>query len=680
MLKTLDRKFILLGSAAVALAWSGAALAQDAAPQGENGEFIGTVDIGESARAIATETATPVTVISRKEIEERQANTIAELIDSIPGVTLINGGTPIGSGINIRGFGANGTYGTDQKVLVMVDGATTGSQELYRIGTQLFTDPLLYKSATVNRGTVGSFEFGSGVIGGVVRLETSDAADLLHGKTGYTIAQNLSGQTNSKGFVTSTTVAAMPSENVELLANYTWRELGLQKDGNGAIIPNSAFGLPSFLIKGAVHFGADNAHTIKVSYNQTRTSERDKPYDSFLTSGGGFPNVDRDTRSATVVAGYYYKPVGNDAIDLSLVYTYADQQIDQQAVDRSPGNAAFFSTLDADHRYQTSKITLKNAAIFNTGSVRHNLRTGVEYISIVRQNASAAPGGTDRRMAAFIVDDLTLFQGFTLSPAVRWEHSSIKGTNGTSYSNEGWMGGVSARYELPFGLAVFGSWATTKSLPILDDLDNVAFMTRTEHAKTWEVGGSFNRTSLLAENDRLAIKVNYYNTDMTDVTSQLNNAREVYLRGLEIEASYAMASGFYFDFNGNIVSGTRLRGVNATAPGSFIDDWTNLPNDTYQVSVGKRFGSLIDVRWESTFASDLATRGGNAAGTVFTTTTKQGFDVHNIRASITPKIDTFKTLAIRLSVENLFDTFYTPALATRPAAGRTFKGGVSVQF
>jgi len=665
-----NRKFALLGSAMLAIAWSGTALAQDAAPQDEDGEFLGTIDIGESTRAVQTETATPVTVINRKEIEERQANTIAELLDSIPGVTLINGGTPIGSGINIRGFGANGTYGTDQKVLVMIDGATTGSQELYRIGTQLFTDPLLYKSASVNRGTVGSFEYGSGVIGGVVRLETSDASDLLRGKTGITLSQSLSGQTNSDGFVTSTTVAAMPTELFEFLANYTWRELGTQKDGNGNVIGNSAFGLPSFLVKAGVHFGADNAHTIKASYSQTKTSERDKPYDSFGTTGTGFGNVDRDTKSQTLTVGYYYAPVSSDAINLSLVYAYADQQIEQQAVPADPNNAL----LNADHRYQTSKITLKNNALFATGSIRHNLRFGVEYIDIKRLTASSAPGGTDRRWAAFLVDDITLAQGLTVSPAVRWETSSIKGDNGARYKNDEWMGGVSARYELPFGLAVFGSWATTKSLPILDDLDNVAYMTRPERGKTWELGGSFNRVGLVTPNDRLAIKLNYYDTDLTDNTSY-SGVKEVYLNGWEIEASYATLSGFYADVNANIVKGQRLR------TNDLIDDWTNLPNNTYQISVGKRFGGLLDVRWETTIAEDLSRW---TAGVTNPNTTnpvvKDGFDVHALRASLTPKLVMLRSLVIRLSVENIFDEYYTSALATRPAPGRTFKGGISVQF
>ena len=143
----LNRKTALLGATAIvsAVLLQAPASAQEST-ESETGEFLGTLTLGESKRDVQTDTATPVTVVDQEEIEDRQAGTIAELIDSVPGVSLVNGSTPIGSGINIRGFGANGTYGTDQKVAIQVDGASVGSEELYRIGTQLYTDPYLYLS------------------------------------------------------------------------------------------------------------------------------------------------------------------------------------------------------------------------------------------------------------------------------------------------------------------------------------------------------------------------------------------------------------------------------------------------------------------------------------------------------------------------------------------------------
>ncbi|MFW6299927.1 MAG: TonB-dependent receptor plug domain-containing protein, partial [Oceanicaulis sp.] len=296
---------------ALAAALSSPALAQDAEPE-DGGEFIGTITLGESKREVQTDTATPVTRIDQEEIDDRQASTIAELIDSVPGVTLVNGSTPSGSGINIRGFGANSTFGTDQKVAILIDGATSGSEELYRIGTQLFTDPYLYRSVEVQRGTVGSFEYGSGIVGGVVRLETIDASDLTGGEPGFKWAQTLGAYTNQDGFTSSSTLAWQPSENLEFLANFSYREQSNQEDGNGDEIGNSAFELPSFLLKGRYEFGETGAHALEASYTETDVAERDVPYDSFITGTDIFGNVDRDIVSQAAALTYTFNPFAND--------------------------------------------------------------------------------------------------------------------------------------------------------------------------------------------------------------------------------------------------------------------------------------------------------------------------------------------------------------------------------
>ena len=268
----------------------------DTAPEEEmieDSEFLGTLTLGESKREVQTDTPVALTVIDKAEIDDRQATTIAELIDSVPGVSLVNGSTPSGSGINIRGFGANGTFGTDQKVAVFIDGATSGSEELYRLGTQLFTDPFLYRTVEVQRGTVGSFEYGSGIVGGLVRLETIDAADLTGGEPGFKLAQTLGYASNQDGLSTSTTLAWQPTENIELLGNFSYREQDDQKDGAGETIGNSAFELPSWLIKGRIQFGNDAEHAVDASYSRTGSADRDVPYDTFITATDFFGNVDR---------------------------------------------------------------------------------------------------------------------------------------------------------------------------------------------------------------------------------------------------------------------------------------------------------------------------------------------------------------------------------------------------
>lgn len=649
---------------AAAIAIQHAALAQEASDAAEEtgaagGEFLGTLTLGESKRAVQTDTATPVTTIDQDEIDDRQAATIAELIDSVPGVSLVNGSTPTGSGINIRGFGANGTYGTDQKVAILVDNASVGSEELYRIGTQLYTDPGLYQSVDVIRGTVGSFEYGSGIVGGVVRLQTIDASALTGGEPGFALRQTLGASTNQMGFNSSTTAAWQPTDSLELLANYSWREQGNQKDGDGNEIGNSAFEMPSLLLKGRYSFGSQS---LTASYTDSSTSERDVPYDSFGVSGGAFGNVDRDTQSQTFTLDYNYNPENNDLVDVQAILSYANQEIDQEAT-VPPG----FAVINADHQYETWKLTLKNTSYIESGAFTQNLRYGVDLIQKERLDANSAPGGTDERIALFLVDEIAFLDGWTLTPAVRYETSEIEGStgiyDGVSYENDALMGGASLRYEFGNGLAFFGSYAYTESLPILDDLNNPIYMRQAEIANTYELGTSYDKIGVFSMDDFLSLKANLFQTELGDVTSY-SGVTDIEQQGLELEGAYATQAGFYVDLNATITDGDETRTTGA------IQDWQNLPANRARFTLGQRFSNLVDLSGEVVAVDDL-----NINGSV-----SPGYVVPTLRATITPREGVLDGIALRFSVENLLDHSYTPALATRPAPGRNFKFSITKTF
>ncbi len=650
--------------------------------QEQDDGFLGTLELGESKREIQTATAVPVTNIDQEEIDDRQANTVAELIDSVPGVTLVNGSTPQGSGINIRGYGANGTFGTDQKVLILVDGATTGAEELYRIGNQLFTDPQLYKSVSVIRGTVGSFEYGSGVVGGVVQLETKDASDFTGGEPGFRFRQTLEGYSNGSGFASSSILAWQPNRQTEFLFNYTYRDQSDQKDGNGDTIGNSAFTLPSLLAKGKYSFGDNLEHSITASWNQSTSEERDVPYDSFGTTADAFGNVDRDIETRIAVLRYQYRPAGNDLVDLDVNLSYSEQSIDSSYV---PGSSSLEGTpffpgiralADATHNYETTKLTIKYNAYFQTGAASHDLRFGLEFIERERLDAPSAPGGTDRRVALFAVDDIQLGDQLTVTPALRYETQDIK-SNGdatapfnASYDNDALMGGLSARYEFASGFAVFAGGAYTESLPIIDDLGTPLYMTQPEKSRTWEAGFSYDRGDIFAAGDALRAKVNFYSTDLWDITSYVSGTpslplSKVETEGVEIEASYAHATGFYVDFNANIVSATEFSAAGIGSP------WRNEPTDSARITLGKRFGETLDVSWEIFGARSGLDSSGGPVG---------GYGVNTLRATYLPQEGALAGFELRAGIENIFDKAYQPNLSTRISPGRNFKLTVAKTF
>lgn len=648
----------------------------------EDGEFLGELTLGQSKREVQTGTATPLTTIKQEEIDDRQANTIAELIDSVPGVTLVNGQTPQGSGINIRGFGANSIYGTDQKVAVLVDGATTGAEEIYRVSNQLFTDPYLYKSVDVIRGTVGSFEYGSGIVGGVVLLETKDASDFTGGEPGFGGALTLGGQTNGDGFNGSGILAWQPSEKAEFLFNYTYRDQDNQEDGSGNEIGNSAFELPSFLVKGRYAF--DDTHSIMASYTQSDTADRDVPYDTFVTGTDFFGNVDRDVTTQTGSLFYYFQPAGNDLIDVEAALTYSNQEIDQTYI---PGTNGFgspvgFGVTNADLQYERTKLTVKNTSFVQTGLIEHEIRTGVEFIKNDRLEASAAPGGTDNRQAIFIIDNIDFGNGLTFTPALRYENQTLEtdffdldadARVEGEFDDSALMGGASLRYQFENGFAVFGSYAYTESLPILDDTPTTGTSNRSniftaEEASTYEAGFSYDTAGVFNESDTLSFKLNYYDTTLEDITF-IGGLDEISLQGVEIEGSFATEGGFYVDLNGNFSDGdeTDVAGVSVT--------YRSLTADSVRVTAGKRFGRFLDVSLEALAVddADVSFRSGNP---------EQGdsYNIFNARATVSPQSGFLKDTSFRFGIENLSDEDYTPNLSTRKATGQNFKLTVTRQF
>ncbi|MEL6829312.1 MAG: TonB-dependent receptor, partial [Pseudomonadota bacterium] len=337
---------------------------------------------------------------------------------------------------------------------------------------------------------------------------------------------------------------------------------------------------------------------------------------------------------------------------------------------------------DADLQYERTKLTVKNTSFIQTGVIEHEIRTGVEFIMNDRLEASAAPGGTDNRQAVFIIDNIDFGNGLTFTPALRYENQTLEtdffdldagARVEGEFDDSALMGGASLRYQFENGFAVFGSYAYTESLPILDDTPTTATSNRSniftaEQATTYEAGFSYDKAGLFNEGDTAAFKLNYYDTTLEDITF-IGGLDEISLQGVEIEGSYALESGFYVDLNGNFSDGdeTDVAGVSVT--------YRSLTADSVRVTAGKRFGRLLDLSLEALAVAeaDVSFRSGNP---------EQGdsYNIFNARATVSPQSGFLKGTSFRLGIENLSDEDYTPNLSTRKAIGQNVKLTVTRQF
>ena len=131
-------------------------------PDAANLEAI-VVTATRTARTV-DETLAPVTVITRQDIETSQAQSVAELLQSQPGLTVVNnGGKGKVSSIMLRGTNSD-------HVLILIDGVKIGSATT---GTAAIQDiPVdLIERIEVVRGPRSSL-YGSEAIGGVIQIFT----------------------------------------------------------------------------------------------------------------------------------------------------------------------------------------------------------------------------------------------------------------------------------------------------------------------------------------------------------------------------------------------------------------------------------------------------------------------------------------------------------------------------
>lgn len=663
----------LMTAVAVTPAFCGAAFAQDATNIDTGyGEFIGTVLLGQSRRGVQTDTATPETVLSQEELDARQASTLAELLDTVPGVTLVNGATPQGSAVNLRGLGSQaGTYGSDGKVTVVIDGVAKGQEELYRTGGLLTMEPELFKEVSVTRGPAESFQFSSGAMGGTIEAVTKDAADFLEDGDRFALRQKLGYSTNTGEFLTTTILAFAPDEHLDVIAFAGYRDAGNYTDGAGNEVADTYFALPSGLLKAKYSFSEALSLTGSISY--TENEETDVSYDAYQPPSF-WPNVDRYTKDTTAYVAVDYNPADNALVDVTAKLTFSDEIIEQTS------DATSSDIYNADHRTKRLALSVENVSLLTTGAIDHEITAGVEIGTRTRTslthtgvNDANAPGGTDDYVALYASDKME-FGELTLTPQLRYEAQKLTSKNnpgladGTTYEMDALVGAVSARYALSEQVAVFGTAAYNENLPPLDDLVNSFDPTAinfSEKGVTLEAGLSYDGIDVLSTGDGLRTKLSAFSTRVWDVTTY-SGVDHVNLHGVELEVSY-VHPGFYADFNASRVRGT----IDGGAFFNFA------PADKAQLTLGKRFmDEQLDLSIEATHAWANA----RTTGTSGATAPSAAYTAYTLAAAFTPDSGPAEGLEFRAALENAFDVDYTPYLSAKPAMGRNLTLSIAKTF
>ncbi len=357
-----------------------------------------------------------VSVLTQEYFQQRQAQSLDDVLRYEPGVDSRIGPRNMGEGPNIRGL-------QRARVLTLLDGVRLNFQAGHK--GRIFIDMDQLKQVEVVRGP-NSALYGSQALGGVVAMVTKDPSDYLAPDMQYGIREKFGYQYVNEELLSTTTLSARLTKNVEFMASGTYRageniRLGgdLPRLANSA--QDTAAGLTKLVWKPTPY---DEA---KLSIQATRQAAR-IPFNTNSGTSSTRSISDRENRQVTYRLGYAHHNPANPYLNLrGFVYLttldITEIQLSNQARD--------------DITFDTFGYDLRNSMNFGNPSSNHHIVTfGSEFYRNSQtgdgSRTTSSGGLTGARVfypdadsdvfALYLQDEITIMNRLNLIPALRWDH------------------------------------------------------------------------------------------------------------------------------------------------------------------------------------------------------------------------------------------------------------------
>lgn len=511
------------------------------------------------------DTLSGTSVVTEESLRRGQPNLISELLNAVPGVEVQEDSDNPAAAINIRGLQDFG------RVNVMIDGARQNFQASGHGPDGVFyLDPALIKQVDIVRGPVSAI-YGSGAIAGVVNFELLEGSDIVLPGEKWAVRQKLAYASNDKEFLSSSTVAFMPSEQFSFIANGIYRKDKNYKDGDGNRILNTDDKVQSGYAKAV--FTANNGHTLKLGYLHQKND---------YTTGVVGAQRDTDTIDKTGTFKWLYDAPENPWIDIHLsAYTTTTDSTQLRLDGSFAGNSRTF-------KIRTSGVDFFNTSEFDTGQLSHKLTYGADYFKdTVKTNDPGnsgdefTPSGERKAYGYFIQDQVQITDWLRVVAALRYDGYQLDGVdnNATPSTPVNIKGSnVSPKATIAIkpveGIEFYGTYAEGYRAPALTETLNSgthdpAFpfvflpnpFLKPETAHNIEVGVNLKFDDVFKPEDKVRVKATIYRNDVDDFIEgdlsftpnpscpsfacfQYRNVAEARLKGFELEANYD--AGFAF--------------------------------------------------------------------------------------------------------------------------------------
>ncbi|WP_417450871.1 TonB-dependent hemoglobin/transferrin/lactoferrin family receptor [Kordiimonas sp.] len=474
----------------------------------------------------AFSTPSSVSVVSRDEIDDLMASNISDVFASVPGLIFDGGPRRNGQTPAIRGMAGEG-------VVVLFDGVRQSF--LSGHDGRFFIEPDLLKSAEVVRGA-GSSLYGSGAVGGVISLNTVDAADLL--KDGSNAGYRLSGgyqDVNEEWLYGATVFGRSADGKFDAVASLSFRDSGDIALGNDTSL-QADDSIASGIVKAS--YQVTDALKLSGSWLGYR-NDAVEPNNGLGNNTGDL--MDKNIVSDTFRAGLDFNPETN-LINFALVGYVNKANVKESDLDTD-------RVINRD--VETVGVSFDNRSRFEfSEKSSFTLTYGGEYYrdeQVGSDNNTSdgtrggVPDATAKTLGLFVQGELvadTPIGEFILIPGVRYDKFKNSAVGVDVETSEG---KTSPKFAVSWSpvdeFMIFGSYSEAFRAPSYNEIfaDDLHFTIplgpgveapnffipnqdlRPEHSKTWEFGAGIDFTDILTTGDRLTFKGAYFNSDVTDL-------------------------------------------------------------------------------------------------------------------------------------------------------------------
>lgn len=559
-----------------------------------------TVTATGNARS-AFEAPMMVSVIDATAPENQTASSAADLLRTVPGLTLDGTGRTNGQDVNLRGYDRRG-------VLVLVDGVRQGTDTGHLNST--FLDPALIKRIEVVRGP-SALLYGSGALGGVIAYDTADAKDLLEAgqNSGYRVFGTAATGDHSLGMGAS---AFGRTDTLDGLLAWSSRDRGDLRQSDGTTAPNDE-AINNMLAKGS--WKIDSAQTLAGSlrYYNNDAREPKNPQTSAADATSN-PMTDRSTIQRDAQLTYTLAPVDNDWLNADARLYWSEARINAQNPDATN-----------EFRKQTTKGGKidNRGRLFTDSFASHLLTYGGEYYRQEQRPGGATTGFPEAKIdfsSGWLQDEITLRDlPVTLLGGTRYDSYRGSSDGYADVDADKWSSRAGMTVTPADWLMLFGSYAQAFRAPTMGEMYNDAkhfsigrFYTnywvpnpnlRPETNETQEYGFGLRFDDLLMASDALEFKASYFDTkakdyistsvDFAAATTMSYNVPNAKIWGWDVMAKYS-ADLFSLDMAYN-----RTRGKD-TDTGEYISS-INPDTVTSKLNIPVAH-SGFSVGWIGTFA------------------------------------------------------------------------------